>query len=490
MIFNFYQNLFGIICFLSRIRKYKTKKRKMENFIKYIKDTFEMSEQEINLLIENLNKPLKKSIRINTNKISIENFKRHSEQKKWTLTESEMWKNMLYIDREKDLNIALWNTLEHMTWLFYVQEVSASSSPFVMSWDKIDFWDYKILDMSASPWWKTTQLAEYYPNSKIIANEFDKPRIKQLFTNIERMWWVNIAVTNYDWRHFKSFPQEFDKVLLDAPCSWEWTCFKWTNALKYWNIKNIKSIAKLQFWLLESGLITLKVWWEIVYSTCTLNRLENEEVVEKIIKKYWESVEIIPFENWSKYLRFWPHKNKTWWFFACKIKKIKSIEKDTKKDIKPWVLVTKLKSKEEKLVKTFFEKNIISEDKEVFFYKIWTEIFASHKNFYDDIEKIFFFKVWVQIWEIIDWKFKPNFFLWHHFENKFEKVYLDKEALDKYLRWEDIEIKKLENLEIKENTFVEIKERNKDVELNLSAWLAFVKDGYIKNFIPKKIVRK
>lgn len=458
----------------------------MENFIKYIKQTFQMDKKEINLLIDSLNKPLKKSIRINTNKISVDDFKKHAEQKNWTLTQSSLWKNMVYIDREKDLNIALWNTLEHITWMFYVQEVSASSSPFVMSGDKIDENEYKILDMSASPWWKTTQLAEYYPNSKIVANEFDKPRIKQLFTNIERIWWANIAVTNYDWRYFKSFPEEFDKVLLDAPCSGEWTCFKWTNALKYWNIKNIKSIAKLQFWLLEAGLIALKVWWELVYSTCTLNRLENEEVVEKIKKKYAENIEIIPFENWEDFLRFWPHKNNTWWFFACKIKKVKSIEKETKKADIPWELVKKLKSKEEKILKNFFDENIILDWKEIFFYKIWTEIFVSYKNFFDENEKLFFFKIWIPIWEFIDWNFVPNFYVWNHFENKFKKVKLDKKELDRYLRWEEIEIKNTDY----NWSFVEIIEDDKDLDLKLSAWLSFIKEWKLKNFIPKKIVRK
>jgi 16S rRNA C967 or C1407 C5-methylase (RsmB/RsmF family) len=59
-----------------------------------------------------------------------------------------------------------------------VQEVAASSSPFYMSEDKIDESEYLILDMSASPGGKTTQLSEYYPNSLIVANELDKSRLK------------------------------------------------------------------------------------------------------------------------------------------------------------------------------------------------------------------------------------------------------------------------------------------------------------------------
>ena len=69
----------------------------------------------------------------------------------------------------------------------------------------------------------------------------------------------NICVTNYDGRFFKQIPEMFDKVLLDAPCSGEGTAFKTDDALKHWNIKNIKRISKLQFGLLEAAGKTVKV---------------------------------------------------------------------------------------------------------------------------------------------------------------------------------------------------------------------------------------
>jgi len=56
-----------------------------------------------------------------------------------------------------------------------------------------------------------------------------------------------VFVTNYDGRFFKNTPEIFDKILLDAPCSGEGTAYKTDDALKFWNIKNIKRIAKLQF---------------------------------------------------------------------------------------------------------------------------------------------------------------------------------------------------------------------------------------------------
>ena len=93
---------------------------------------------------------------------------------------------MFYIDRE-DTSLALGHTLEHIAGFFYVQELAASSSPFYMSEDVRDDTDYLILDMSASPGGKTTQLAEYYPNSLIVANEIDKSRMRQLHENTDRL---------------------------------------------------------------------------------------------------------------------------------------------------------------------------------------------------------------------------------------------------------------------------------------------------------------
>jgi len=112
--------------------------------------------------------------------------------------------------------------------------------------------------MSASPGGKTTQLAEYYPNALIVANEIDKMRMKQLFENLDRMSAKNVLVTNYDGRFLKNFGEVFDKVLLDAPCSGEGTAYKTEDALRYWNLKNIKRVAKLQYQLLESAITSTK----------------------------------------------------------------------------------------------------------------------------------------------------------------------------------------------------------------------------------------
>ena len=452
-----------------------------KDFIEYIKNEFWFSDEELKKFEDSLNTPLKKSIRINTNKISIEDFKKRALKNNWTLTPTNLWKNVFYIDREDAKKLALWNTLEHIAGYFYVQEVAASSSPFYMSEDKIDNWEYLILDMSASPGGKTTQLAEYYPNSLIVANELDKQRLKGLFSNLDRMGALNTVVTNYDWRFFKNIPEIFDKILLDAPCSWEGTAFKTDEALKYWNLKNIKNVAKLQYKLLESAIIACKNGWEIVYSTCTLNKFENEKVIQKALEKYSEYIEVIPLWEDYKYKRNWPHLNFTGWFFVAKIKKIKSFEE--KKEIKKVKQnIEKLSSTDRKKVEKFFEN---------FWFDIWKynlyhykwEVQIIKKSLEKIWDKLFLYKIWVNIWEIKDWKFEPNFYA-GTFE-KFTKNILEinKEELDKLFSWYELE--KCRDVLLKhltDNYYQIICEW-------IEAWLVKAKNGKIKSLIPTKLMR-
>ncbi|HRI36386.1 MAG TPA: RsmB/NOP family class I SAM-dependent RNA methyltransferase [bacterium] len=185
--------------------------------------------------------------------------------------------------------------------------------------------DLLILDMAASPGGKTTQLAEVYPNSLVIGNEFDKSRLPQLLENIERMGSDNIAVTNYSGAFFSGAGEIFDRILLDAPCSGEGIAHKAPESLDYWNIKNVRKIAAVQTRLLRAALDTLAVGGNMVYSTCTLNAMENEGVVESAIAGRMDAFRIT-YDH-----RFWPHREETGGFYICRIEKMAST-RDSSKD--------------------------------------------------------------------------------------------------------------------------------------------------------------
>ncbi len=412
-----------------------------QDFLDYIQETFEFSPSEMMDFSCALTIPLKKTLRVNTNKISVEDFKKLAIKNNWQLSPTPLGKNMFYIDRE-DTSIALWNTLEHIAWYMYIQELAASSSPFYLAWDITDQEEYTILDMSASPGGKTTQLAEYYPNSIIIANEIDKSRMRQLHENTDRLGTKNVFVTNYDGRYFSNYPEIFDKVLLDAPCSGEGTAYKSDDALKYWNIKNIKKIAKLQFQLLESAMISLKIWGELVYSTCTLNRLENEEIINKMTDKYWEYFNVVSLSDdlTKPLIRAWPHKEKTWWFFVVKLRKKQSFPDTTKprklqKNIQ-WF--EKVSNTDEKIIQHFLKETFNSELTGKF-YTYRNEIYYTEKNIDFFWENFFLFKVGCKIWKLENWEFEPNFFCGTDFWIfKKNTISIDEVFLAKLLKWEEI----------------------------------------------------
>jgi len=319
-----------------------------QRYIDEIKHAF-WTQEELDLFINNCKIPLKKSLKINLNKISVEKFKEITEKWGWHLTDpgfndpKDSKTDCFYIDRD-DTDTALGRTFLHLSWFFYIQEIAA--------WIPARFLDLKendlVLDISAAPGWKSAQLADYLlcinKNKPwlVISNDVDKARLSALAHNINRMWTYNSAITNFNWFAFwKNLWEVFDHVLVDAPCSGEWTWFKSDAALRFWKKEEINKIAWTWFQLLVSALKSTKPWWTVVFSTCTLNPYENEENLKKIKEFFWNHVELetveinnksLWFEKFwelellsskdvQKVARFWPHIQKTWWFFISKIRK-------------------------------------------------------------------------------------------------------------------------------------------------------------------------
>ena len=307
----------------------------MSRFSDYLQKTFSFSSTEAEDIIEAMKKPIGKSIRVNTQKIALEDFKLHAKEQDWSLTDTDI-PEVFLIDRE-DTSMALWNTLEHVAGWFYIQEVAAAMPPHLLrrevamlkNKNQTPRKDDKnsslsisslafglIIDMCAAPGGKTTQLADYFPESLIIANEVNRTRTPQLFDNLDRMGYDNIAVISCDGRFFQNFPDFFDAVLLDAPCSGEGTAFRDSSVIDHWHEKNIDRIAKLQKQLFETAEVIVKPGGFLSYSTCTLNIMENEEVLDSRLNT--EEPQLT--ELFRK--RFWPHIEHTGGFFASIFEKI------------------------------------------------------------------------------------------------------------------------------------------------------------------------
>lgn len=149
----------------------------------------------------------------------------------------------------------------------------------------------KVLDMCAAPGGKTLVLALKLKGSgQLISNDRSAARRNRLINVIQTClpeeWRKNIKVTGYDSSKWTLYEQnEYDCVLLDAPCSSERHVLNDAKALDIWGTNRPKQLAIQQFAMLCSALDAVKEGGYILYSTCSINPEENEKVIEKLCTK-------------------------------------------------------------------------------------------------------------------------------------------------------------------------------------------------------------
>ncbi|EOX7391857.1 16S rRNA (cytosine(1407)-C(5))-methyltransferase RsmF [Enterobacter quasiroggenkampii] len=242
-------------------------------------------------------RPLRRSIRVNTLKISVEDFLALVSPYRWQLTPVPWCAEGFWIERDDEDAVPLGSTAEHLSGLFYIQEAS-SMLPVAALFAEGNSPD-RVMDVAAAPGSKTTQIAARMGNrGAILANEFSASRVKVLHANISRCGIHNVALTHFDGRVFgAALPEAFDAILLDAPCSGEGVVRKDPDALKNWSVESNLEIAATQRELIESAFHALRPGGTLVYSTCTLNRDENEDVCLWLKAQYPDAVEFLPLDD-------------------------------------------------------------------------------------------------------------------------------------------------------------------------------------------------
>ena len=170
--------------------------------------------------------------------------------------------------------------------LYYIQEPSAANVLNNVTINKGDV----VLDLCASPGGKTSQILyslDKEDGGFLVSNEIDVGRVKALNSNIERLGFDNVAITSSNSKTLlDSFPEYFDKIVVDAPCSGEGMMRKSDEARKQWSDALIKSCARIQKSLVEDAYYMLKKGGQLVYSTCTFSKEEDEEVVDNLLKMH------------------------------------------------------------------------------------------------------------------------------------------------------------------------------------------------------------
>lgn len=291
-------------------------------------------EAELERFISISQQPLRKSLRVNTLKISVADFLERTAHYGWRLTPVPWCPEGFWIERD-DESLPLGSVAEHLAGLFYIQEAS-SMLPATALFDAVPH-AQQVMDLAAAPGSKTTQLAALMRNQgAILANEYSASRVKVLHANISRCGVSNVALTHFDGRVFgAALPEQFDAILLDAPCSGEGVVRKDPDALRNWTLASTEAIAATQRDLIDSAFHALQPGGVMVYSTCTLNTIENQQVVAWLLQRYPDAVEIMPLDDLFSgaesvltpegFLHVFPQRFDSEGFFVARLRKTRSV---------------------------------------------------------------------------------------------------------------------------------------------------------------------
>ena len=207
----------------------------------------------------------------------------------------------------------------------YLQSLSSMLPPLILNPKE----DAHILDMCAAPGSKTTQLAALTNNKACItACEFDKIRAERLKYNLNKLGTSRVTVLVKDSRNLDEFFR-FDTIMLDAPCSGSGTVLLNEESKQVFNQKVIDKCQKRQISLLKKGLSMLNKNGVLVYSTCSILKEENEQVLKACLNNNFE---LLPIDKEKYDLPYLPSLENTITiaptelyegFFVAKIKRIK-----------------------------------------------------------------------------------------------------------------------------------------------------------------------
>ncbi len=271
--------------------------------------------------IESFNNERQYGLRVNTLKISVEDFLKIAPFK----LEPIPWTSdgFYYSGEDKPAKHPY-----YYAGLYYLQEPSAMTPAESLPIEEGDF----VLDCCAAPGGKSTKLLSKLQHSGcLITNDISNSRAQALLKNVELCGGDNVFVTSEDTTKLaKYFPNFFDKILIDAPCSGEGMFRKEPAMLKSWNPESNQYYHNLQISIIEAAYQMLKDGGKLVYSTCTFDESENEAIIKHLLSLD-ENLNVLSIANRYEMfnhgieienaVRIYPHKVKGEGHFVCLIQK-------------------------------------------------------------------------------------------------------------------------------------------------------------------------
>ena len=235
-----------------------------------------------------------------------------------------------------DSPVAVGATLEYLAGHYILQSPSSFVPVVALNPQPNE----RILDMCAAPGGKTSHISALMLNTGcLVANDANKDRMRALAANLHRLGVQNAILTNYDGKEFPKVIGNFDRVLLDAPCSGTGVISKDPSVKSNKLDRDFKLLSHLQKELILAAIDSLADGKGcVVYSTCSVAIDENEEVIQYALKK--RKVKIVDtgvqfgrpgFVNYrgksfhadmKLCRRLYPHVHNMDGFFVAKLEKI------------------------------------------------------------------------------------------------------------------------------------------------------------------------
>ena len=262
--------------------------KEIPNFL-YEKLIKQYGEELTNKIIDGYSKNRPVTLRVNTLKSNIENIKNVFENLGYKVEKVQWYNDALIVEGITENEIRQLDIYSNGE--IYLQSLSSMMPVIVLEPNQ----EENILDMAAAPGGKTTQIAAVTQDKAFItACEKNKIRSERLKYNIEKQGAKRITVMLQDARDLDNY-FSFDKILLDAPCSGSGTINLEDERLdKTFTEELITRSVKTQFEMLKKAITVLKSGHEMIYSTCSILKEENEENIAKILKS--GKVELVPID--------------------------------------------------------------------------------------------------------------------------------------------------------------------------------------------------
>lgn len=324
--------------------------------------------------------PAKRGLRVNKNFIDTTKF---CGIFPYELVGLSVGENLFELKSQEKLG----NSIFHHAGMIYLQEPSSMLAEIALDVQDGE----RVLDLCSAPGGKSGQILEQNKTGIVVSNEVVRTRANVLLSNIERQGFKNSMITSLAPEALELFfPDFFDKILVDAPCSGEGMFRKDASTISEWNARLPEFNHYRQLEILKSADKMLKCGGKLVYSTCTFNTKEDEETVAKFASEFGYKILPLPenvkkvmtegkdvlLENTSLTAKCFPFDNFGEGQFVALLEKVSENSSECVKSKNKIVLPSK---KEIELAKAFLRETIF--DDEFYFYKLGDNIHISKQNF-------------------------------------------------------------------------------------------------------------